>query len=158
MQWKRCQTWKWDFGGRSFLGSRKKDGEREKIQNLYLSKIPLILLSHQPSYCLKSTRFPHSHELLKATCCCARILCYYPLNEDATYVTVNLQMTIISLHPCLDTKEQAWWRASSLDSIKHHGQKEITISTNLQAICMQELEGFIPGKEYYTQNTPCFLC
>lgn len=66
-------------------------------------------------------------------------------------------MTIISSHPCLGAKEQAWWRASPLDSITHHGLKEITISTNLQAICVKELGWFIPGKEYYTQNMPCFL-
>lgn len=40
-----------------FWGAERKMG-REKIQNLYLSKIPLILLSHEPSYCLKSTQFP----------------------------------------------------------------------------------------------------
>lgn len=85
-QWKRCQMWKWDFGERSFLGSRKKDrGERKSKIFIYPKSPPaFIILEIHPS-------FLRSHELLlKPTRCCASIQCYYPPNEGTTYVTVRL--------------------------------------------------------------------
>lgn len=39
-----------------FWGTERQG--RDKIRNPYLFKIPFIHLSHQPSYCLKSTLAP----------------------------------------------------------------------------------------------------
>lgn len=75
-----------------------------------------------------------------------------PLEWRHTYVA---RLTILSLYSrqmrnSKHGKGQTRWI--------HHGLKKVTLSANLQAICMQEQGGFIPGKECYTFRTLLIPC